>query len=150
MKNVQDMNPWANRVPTSATWPKRAGLALLAVWFGGFGAWATLAPLDGAVVASGTFVATGQNKLVQHLEGGILRELLVGEGDEVARGQVLVKIDDTAAKAKLRRLVLKKYRLAIMQARLEAEMKGATSFVLPQALTTGDAELAAMLQRQST
>ena len=81
-------------------------------------AFATRSLPAGAVVASGTFVATGQNKLVQHLEGGILRELLVGEGDEVARGQVLVKIDDTAAKAKLRRLVLKKYRLAIMQARL--------------------------------
>ena len=103
-------------------------------------------------MASGTFVATGQNKLVQHLEGGIIRELSVGEGDQVERGQVLVKIDDTAAKAKLRRLILKKYRLAIMQARLEAEMKGQTAFAMPEALAanSGDIEVAAMLQRQTT
>src|SRR6185312_15373237 len=149
MKKVQEMNPWAQKVPTSAAWPKRVGFALLALWCGGFGAWATFAPLDGAVVASGTFVATGQNKLVQHLEGGIIRELLVGEGDEVERGQVLAKIDDTAAKAKLRRLTLKKYRLTIMQARLEAEMKGETAFAMPEALAsnTSDVEVAAMLQR---
>ena len=47
---------------------------------------------------------------------------------------MLVKIDNTAAKAKLRRLILKKYRLVIMQARLEAEMKGQTAFAMPEAL----------------
>ena len=77
------------------------------LWVGCFGVWAGLAPLSGAVVASGTFVATGQNKLVQHLEGGIIRDLLVKEGDRVEPNQVLVRMDETAAKAKLRRLVLR-------------------------------------------
>ena len=53
----------------------------------GFGTWALLAPLASAVVASGSFVATGQNKQVQHFEGGIIREILVKEGDLVDANQ---------------------------------------------------------------
>ena len=89
---------------------------------GGFGVWAAIAPLEGAVVVSGSFVATGQNKHIQHLEGGILREMLVKEGDLVEAGQPLLRLDPTAAQAKLRRLVLRKYRLVITKARLEAEI----------------------------
>ena len=93
-----------------------------------------LAPLNGAVVASGTFVATGQNKLVQHLEGGIIRDL-AGEGGRSRRAEPGAgAMDDTAAKAKLRRLMLRKYRLLTMQARLEAEMRGADTFEVPPAL----------------
>ena len=55
---------------------------------------------------SGSFVATGQNKHVQHLEGGILREVLVKEGDLVEVGQPLLRLDATAASSRLRRLVL--------------------------------------------
>src|SRR5437016_1176136 len=113
---------WYRGVPLSARTHTIAGLALLVSSIGCFGVWAGLAPLNGAVVASGSFVATGQNKLVQHLEGGIIRELLVNEGDLVEPNQVLVRNDDTPAKSKLRRLVLKKYRLLAMKARLEAEM----------------------------
>ena len=61
--------------------------------------WAGIAPLEGAVVVSGSFVATGQNKHVQHLEGGILREVLVQEGDLVEAGQPLLRLDATAASA---------------------------------------------------
>ena len=53
--------------------------------FGGFGTWAFTAPLAAAIIAQGSFVATGQNKIVQHLEGGIIKELLVSEGDTVQR-----------------------------------------------------------------
>lgn len=151
MTDFRKMNPWAHRIPTSAALPTRIGLLLLALWFGGFGAWATLAPLDGAVVASGAFVATGQNKLVQHLEGGIVRELLVREGEHVKHGQIVARIDDTAAQSKLRRLVLKKYRLVIMQARLEAEMSGAEAFAMPSVLVevSADPEVTSIFNRQA-
>src|SRR5215207_8117782 len=122
------MDSWHKDVRVSAKSPTIIGLGILALWAGGFGLWAGLAPLNGAVVASGTFVATGQNKLIQHLEGGIIRTLAVKEGDRVEFNQVLVQMDDTAAKAKLRRLTLRKYRLLTMQARLEAEMRGVDSF----------------------
>src|SRR5207247_2555694 len=75
------------------------------------GLWAATAPLASAVVASGSFVATGQNKQVQHLEGGIIREILVKEGDVVEANQSLIRLDDTPVKSKLRRLVLQRYRL---------------------------------------
>src|SRR5436190_11208521 len=118
-RSIED---WYRGVPLSAKWPTIAGLFILLVGCGGFGLWAALAPLNGAVVAAGTFVATGQNKLVQHLEGGIVKEISVREGDLVDAGQVLMRLDDTASKAKLRQLQLKHNRLLAIGARLEAEL----------------------------
>src|ERR1700716_770208 len=141
---------WYRGVPLSAKWPIFTGLAMLVVWLGCFGVWAGVAPLNSAVVASGTFVATGQNKLVQHFEGGIIREIAVKEGDVVEANQVLVRMDDTAANAKLRRLVLKKYRLLAMKARLEAEMHSSETIETPAAFgaSARDPEVKAILERQ--
>ena len=72
---------WYSGVPRSIRKQTVAGLVLIGVSFGGFGTWAMTAPLAAAVIAQGSFVATGQNKIVQHLEGGIIKELLVDEGD---------------------------------------------------------------------
>ncbi|KAB2939591.1 MAG: HlyD family type I secretion periplasmic adaptor subunit [Hyphomicrobium sp.] len=126
------------------------GFVILVLWGGGFGIWASMAPLAGAVVASGSFVATGQNKQIQHLEGGIIGEMLVKEGDLVTARQPLVRLDDTAAKAKLRRLLLRRYRLIAMQARLEAEFHSKDSFEMPGVLARniGDPEVAAIFSRQ--
>src|SRR5205807_1687905 len=127
-----------------------SGLAILVVWLGCFGVWAGVAPLNGAVVAPGTFMATGQNKLVQHLEGGIIREIAVKDGDVVEANQVLVRMDDTAANVKLRRLVIKKYRLLAMKARLEAEMSSSETIETPAAFSGSarDPEIKAILERQ--
>ena len=133
-----------------AKWPIFTGLAILVVWLGCFGVWAEVAPLNSAVVASGTFVATGQNKLVQHFEGGIIREIAAKDGDVVEANQTLVRMDDTAASAKLRRLVLKKYRLIAMKARLEAEMSASETIETPAAFSGSarDLEVKAILERQ--
>lgn len=111
---------------------------------------AGVAPLNSAVVARGTFVATGQNKLIQHLEGGIIREIAAKEGDVVEANQVLVRMDDTAANTKLRRLVLKKYRLLAMKARLEAEMHSSGTIQAPNEFSKGedDLEIRAILEQQ--
>src|SRR5206468_5515912 len=113
---------WYRGVPLSAKWRIFSGLAILVVWLGCFGVWAGVAPLNSAVVASGTFVDTRQNKLIQHFEGGIIHEIPVKEGDVVETNQVLVRMHDTAANSRLRRLVLKKYRSLATKARLEAEI----------------------------
>jgi HlyD family type I secretion membrane fusion protein len=141
---------WCRGVPLSATWPILTGIGMLVVWLGCFGVWAGVAPLNSAVVASGSFVATGQNKQVQHFEGGIIREIAVKEGDAVEANQVLVRMDDTAANAKLRRLVLKKYRLLAMKARLEAEMRASETIEAPEAFggSVRDPDIEAILQRQ--
>ena len=82
------MEAWQRDVPQSPRRPTVLGILVLSVGVLAFGGWAATAPLNGAVVASGSFVATGQNKQVQHLEGGIIRDLLVTEGDLVEKGQV--------------------------------------------------------------
>ena len=144
------LDNWQRHVPDGLRRPTLAGLAIVAAWICGFGLWAGLAPLDGAVVASGSFVATGQNKQVQHLEGGIIRDMRVREGDLVEAGQTLVRLDDTPAKAKLRRLVLREYRLLTMQSRLEAQVDKKQDFALPEALGTyaKDPEVQQILARQ--
>lgn len=141
---------WYRGVPLSAKWPIFTGLAILVVWLGFFGVWAGVAPLNSAVVASGTFVATGQNKLVQHFEGGIIHEIAVKDGDVVEANQVLVRMDDTAAKSKLRRLELKKYRLLAMKARLQAEISASETIETPAAFSESerDPEIKAILERQ--
>ena len=77
------------------------------------------------------FVATGQNKVVQHLEGGVIREILVREGDIVVPGQTLINLDDTAAKTEMRRLLLRETRLLTTDARLQAEMREEAAIVFP-------------------
>ena len=90
---------WQMQVPYTISRPKRRGLAIVVAIVLGFGGWAIVAPLDGAVVAAGSFVAVGQNKEVQHLEGGIIREFLVREGDVVERDQITVRLEETDRKS---------------------------------------------------
>ena len=131
MSNCPSINQWHKGVPTDSRGPIRIGAAILLLCLGGFSVWASVAPIEGAVVVSGSFVATGQNKQVQHLEGGIVREVLVREGQHVEAKQPLIRLDPTAAEARLRRLVLRRHRLVILKARLEAEAKGETQFPRP-------------------
>ena len=142
---------WQKEVPYAIARPRRRGLAIVIAIIVLFGGWALLAPLDGAVVASGSFIAHGQNKEVQHLEGGIIRDLLVREGDIVEPEQILVRLDDTAARAKLRRLVVRRYRLIAMQARLEAQIENREAVELPATLAEAadaDADIMPIFERQ--
>ena len=77
----------------------RIGLIALAVAFGGFLLWAALAPLDEGVPAQGTVAIDTKRKAVQHLSGGIVKEVLVGEGDTVQEGQLLIKLDSAVARS---------------------------------------------------
>ena len=76
-----------------------AGWLVLAVFFGGFGAWAAMAPLNGAVVAEAVVKVEGNRKTIQHLDGGMVREMKVKEGDHVKAGDVLIVLDDTKARS---------------------------------------------------
>jgi multidrug efflux pump subunit AcrA (membrane-fusion protein) len=80
------------------------GLFTILLFFGGFAGWAATAPLGGAAIAPGAMNVDTNRKTVQHLEGGIVREILVREGDRVVAGQPLIVLDDTAPKARIRRL----------------------------------------------
>jgi HlyD family secretion protein len=122
---------WYETLPRSTKIPTIAGLLMMAALVMGFGVWGNMAPIAGAVVASGVFVATGQNKIIQHLEGGVIREIHVREGDVVQRDQLLVDLDETAPRAELRRLFLRRARLSALDARLQAEMREEAEIAFP-------------------
>jgi HlyD family secretion protein len=90
---------WYESLPRSTRIPTIGGVLIMAVAVMGFGVWGNMAPIAGAVVASGVFVATGQNKIIQHLEGGVIRDIYVREGDVVEQDQLLVVLDETAPRA---------------------------------------------------
>ncbi len=123
---------WYAEVPRSVWKQTVVGVVLTAVAFGGFGTWAATAPLAAAVISQGSFVATGRNKVVQHFEGGIIKDLLVKEGDQVTEGQALVRLDETAAMAKKREFFLRRMRLEATAARLAAQAEGAETVTMPE------------------
>ncbi len=125
-----------------------AGAAVIAVVFGGFGTWAALAPLDSAVIAHGQLAVESQRKVIQHLEGGIVKDILVTDGDVVVPGQVLLRLDDAKARANLQ-LLQGQYDATLAElARLQAERDGLPAIAFPAELTgraggTADAVMAA-------
>lgn len=126
---------WYDSLPRSTRWPTVSGLLVMAVVLMGFGVWGNVAPIAGAVVASGVFVVTGQNKIIQHLEGGVIREIYVREGDKVEAGQILLELDETASRAELQRLFLRRIRLTAIDARLQAEMREEPEINLPDEIS---------------
>ncbi len=77
------------------------GIAVLVLGFGGFMAWALLAPLDEGVPTPGVVTVDTKAKAVQHLTGGIVDKILVKEGEVVKEGQVLVKLSPVHAQSQL-------------------------------------------------
>lgn len=143
---------WSADIPRDTRGAVAGGVAVIAAFVAIFGIWGVAAPISGAIVATGYFVASGENKIVQHLEGGVIREILVAEGDLVLSGQELVILDETAAGAELRRLDLRAARLSAVEARLEAEIADAAELFFPEALRAiahADADIAETLRSQA-
>lgn len=101
--------------------PIVAGWVVLAVALGGFGTWAVTAPLSNGVTAQGTMMVDSNRKSIQHLEGGIVKEILVRDGDAVAAGQPLVRLDETQLLATLKLTQGRLDDAMAQQARLSAE-----------------------------
>lgn len=142
---------WYDDVPRSVTRHILFGTILMITAFGGFGVWATQAPLAAAVIAQGSFIATGRNKIVQHLEGGIIQSIHVSEGDTVTAGDVLVQLDETAALSRERELFLRQIRLEVARARYVAEYEQFDTLDYPEWLDAlrADLEVATMMEGQS-
>src|SRR5262245_61663077 len=79
----------------------RQGAILAALFFGMGCIWSAAAPVPSASMAPGMVKVDGSRKTVQHLEGGIIREILIRDGEAVKEGQVLVRLDNTDALAEL-------------------------------------------------
>lgn len=114
--------------------PKRFGLIILFVFVGGFLLWAFLFPLDSAAIADGYFIVEGERKTIQHLEGGIIKEILIEEGKEVKAGEVLIKLDDTQAKASLDLLQGQTWEALASEARILSELNNEEKIDFPEEL----------------
>jgi len=108
-----------------------AGVATIALLFGSAGLWAATAPLAGAVIASGKVVVESNVRRVQHPSGGVVAEIRVKDGDRVKAGDVVVRLDETHAKASLALIELELRRFQVRKARLEAERDALPAIVTP-------------------
>lgn len=128
----------------------RWGLWVLALGFGGFIAWAALAPLDEGVPAPGVVSVESKRKRIDHLTGGIIGKILVRDGQQVKEAEELLVLDEAQAKAALN-AVLSQWRIAIAtEARLEAERDGQKVIRFPKELAeiARDREMASALRAQ--
>lgn len=123
-------------IPTSDGPERIAGLLLLLVAFGGFGLWSAFAPIDGAAVAPGVVAVESARKTIQHLDGGIVSEILVREGGRVAAGDVIIRLDDTQASAQLEIARGQYLSLRAQESRLVAERDDLPKIAFPDELLT--------------
>lgn len=102
----------------------RLGCAMLGLGLGGMASWGAGTQVAGAVIANGTVVMESSTKKVQHLNGGIVGEILVTEGSQVMAGQVLLRLDDTLTRATLGVIRSQLDLLVAREARLLVERDG--------------------------
>jgi adhesin transport system membrane fusion protein len=110
-------------------------IQLVAVTFAAFVVWAAFASVDEIVRADGEVVSSSRAQIVQNLEGGILAELFVAQGDQVKAGQILARLQDTKFRASVDDLQDQIDALDIRRLRIEAEMTGAHDFAAPEDLS---------------
>ncbi len=139
------------RPSDSATGAVRAGWIILLLFFGGLGTWSATAPLNAAVVGEAVVKVDGNRKSVQHLDGGTVREILVQDGSRVEGNDVVLILDDTEAKAQVDVLQQQQVLLSATEARLRAELAGASEIEFPQELIekAGDTVVAAAMRDQA-
>ena len=128
------------------------GLLVMLLLVGGLGSWSVLADLSGAVIAPGKVTVESNRKTVQHLEGGIVSEILVRPGDRVRPGQVLLRLDDTIDRANQKAVMSQLDELMARRARLLAESAGTEKIAFPAAFSPRqqEPELRQVMRGQQT
>jgi protease secretion system membrane fusion protein len=121
---LEDQGPRASSDTSSVA---RTGLWVLGLGFGGFLLWAGLAPLDEGVPTQGMVTLDTKRKTVQHLSGGLVKEVLVQEGQQVKEGDPLVRLDGAVAKSNYEAVRQRYLGYRAMQSRLFAEQAGRDS-----------------------
>lgn len=100
---------------------RRLGFGILLMTFGVFGTWAAVAPIDGAAYAPGVVTVQAYRKTVQHLEGGIVKEVLAHDGDIVKQDDPLIILDDAQLRSEYEMTRSQLIAARAMEARLKAE-----------------------------
>jgi HlyD family secretion protein len=111
-----------------------AGNLLILCFVLGLGTWSGFAPLESAAVASGVVESESSRKTIQHLEGGIIRKILVADGDVVRAGQILISLQDTKARAEVQSLQGQLWDATAREARLQSEQQGQERVSFPAEL----------------
>lgn len=140
MTTVADLSP-LDQASGSSRIIKLVGLAFVL-----FLGWAAVAWVDEIVRAEGEVVSSSRAQIVQNLEGGILAELHVRQGDKVQKGEVLAKLQDTKYRSKVDDLQDQIDALEIRKLRLEAELAGAFDFAVPDELAARSPDILASEQ----
>ena len=147
---------WQEHVEAALPEPSLHRIALLALLtivlgFGGLLGWASFARLDSAVPASGYIVAAGKRKTVSLLDPGILKTLLVQEGDHVTAGQVLLQLDDVQARSAAQEAAGQYWGGIAHAARLQAEALDQRDMTLPPGLreAAGDPGVAGQIDAET-
>ena len=98
------------------------GFLVVLAFFGGFGYWASTAPIYGAAIANGTVSTEKARRTIQHLEGGVIKDILVNDGDRVVKDQRLILLDDTRALAQVEQqsLLILSFKAELERLRQEA------------------------------
>ena len=122
-------------------------LTLLALGGGLFG-WGTFATLSGAVIAAGQVEVETRDQVVEHIDGGTVGEILVRDGDRVAAGGVLIRLDDTLLRSEEAMLQVGYAELVARRNRLEAEFRDAEAITWSSELAEGDATVRAIVDGQ--
>ena len=108
---------------TGQIWPYTLlGSIVIIALTGGFLAWGALAEIDGAIIAEGEFVVENDRQTIQHLDGGIIHEIYVNEGEAVSAGQVLLQLDPTVDRANIAIVENELFELDAQRTRLLAEL----------------------------
>ncbi len=115
--------------PASEMFFTRLGLGVIIAVFGGMSIWSLVAPIDSAIVAAGQVEVETNRKAVQHLEGGMIGEILVREGDRVKSGEVVARLENTLQSGNLALIDGQLTELYARRARLETERDGADKLV---------------------
>lgn len=118
-------------------------IAVVVLMLTSFVAWSAMASIDQHVRATGKVVPAGNARTVQHLEGGIVMQILVAEGDEVSAGDALFQIANTRARNTLQEGELQRLSLMIRRERLLAEVEGREKVAFPQLLIAAQSDFVA-------
>lgn len=130
MKPDQQQTPKPGRVfgydyETAGRGPARWGFLVVVPFLLILGGWVSFAPLNSAAIASGEIVLNQGRKTIQHLEGGIVDEILVSEGQEIEKGQPILIIRDVAQRTRMNTLYDQLASTRALHSRLAAERDGA-------------------------
>ncbi len=132
----------------SATRHMTVGVLALLVLVGGFGTWAVMAQITGAVITTGQIEVDRNRQVVQHPDGGVVAEIIADEGDTVSEGDLLIRLDSSVLTSELAVVEGQLFEILARTGRLRAERDGATDIEFDPVLQEGGEDATDLMNGQ--